>query len=425
MEKYGSILKIWMFNALVVVVAKPKHVQIILTKCLEKETRYKFAKDAFGNSLLTAPVATWRSHRKTINPAFSQQILDSFVDIFVKHSQILVRKLEEEVDDQKTFDVHEHLSRCSLDIICETAMGTTVDAQTKPSKLLHATRRGAQILVERCVRLWLHPNITFRLSQRGRELKEVLDYVQGYTGNLVRKRYEEFHSRIDDNFRDTSRKPFLEHLLSLGDQMTFLELRNEVDLFITAGSDTVTTTTGYVLVCLGMYQHIQQEIIQEIDEIFGISTRPITRDDLPKLKYMERVIKETMRLYPPVPLIARSVTEDIDLGELILPAGCSVVVGIIGMHRDPETWTDPLKFDPDRFTSEEAAKRHPYSYIPFSGGPRNCIGIKFSMMAVKVLLATILRSYKIHTDIKPQDIKLSVEIVSKMIGGANISISKR
>ncbi|KAF2898377.1 hypothetical protein ILUMI_07780 [Ignelater luminosus] len=132
-----------------------------------------------------------------------------------------------------------------------------------------------------------------------------------------------------------------------------------------------------------------------------------------------------MRIYPPAPIIGRSVTEDVDLGDFILPAGTSLAVGIIGTHRDPETWPNPMKFDPDRFLPEEVAKRHPCSYIPFSVGPRNCIGLKFAMMEMKVLVATILRAYKINTSMKPENMKLSLEIVCKIIGGYNISIKKR
>ncbi|KAF2904726.1 hypothetical protein ILUMI_01441 [Ignelater luminosus] len=132
-----------------------------------------------------------------------------------------------------------------------------------------------------------------------------------------------------------------------------------------------------------------------------------------------------MRIYPPAPIIGRSVTEDVDLGDFILPAGISLAIGIIGTHRDPEIWPNPMMFDPDRFLPKEVAKRHPCSYIPFSVGPRNCIGVKFAMMEMKVLVATILRSYKISTSISPENMKLSLEIVSKIIGGYNISIKKR
>ncbi|KAF5272199.1 hypothetical protein FQA39_LY01281 [Lamprigera yunnana] len=422
--QYGSPMLVWIFNVPVVAITEPKHAQVVLNSALEKDSRYSFARELFGDGLLTAPVNVWKYHRKIINPAFNQKILDTFMHIFVNQSIVLIDQLSKEVDGG-VFNVHRYISRCSLDIICETAMGVTVDAQTKPSKLLHEIRRAAQVLVERALRVWLHPQIIFNHTERGQKFKEAIDYVHDFTGNLVRQRREEFFSKKDAVFEDDSKKPFLEHLLGLSDQMTFLELRHEVDLFITAGSDTITTTTGYVLVCMGMYPDIQEEVAKELDEVFGKTNRPITKDDLSKLIYMEKVVKETMRIYPPVPVIARSITEDVDLDGIILPSGVSAAICIIGIHRDPETWPDPLKFDPTRFDAEEVAKRHPYSFIPFSAGPRNCIGIKFAMMSMKVLLSTILRSYKVHTNIKPEDIKLSVEIVSKMIGGANIFITKR
>lgn len=134
----------------------------------------------------------------------------------------------------------------------------------------------------------------------------------------------------------------------------------------------------------------QEKVFEELQEIFGGNDRRIVAEDLAKMKYLEMVIKETLRLFPPGCVVARSITKDIQLSTLIkiegtffkcqllesctIPMGSGCLLGIYHMHRDPELWTDPLKFDPDRFLPEEVAKRHPYSWIPFSGGPRNCIG---------------------------------------------------
>ncbi|KAI2474361.1 hypothetical protein C4B38_000445, partial [Diabrotica virgifera virgifera] len=115
-----------------------------------------------------------------------------------------------------------------------------------------------------------------------------------------------------------------------------------------------------------------QKVFEELIDILGPDRR-VFPDDLPQMKYLERVVKETLRLFPAVPLLARTLQDDIDAGDMVFPSGSSVLVGTVFVHRNPVHWPDPLKFDPDRFLPENAAKRHPCTYIPFSYGPRNCI----------------------------------------------------
>lgn len=132
---------------------------------------------------------------------------------------------------------------------------------------------------------------------------------------------------------------------------------------------------SFVFIMLGMFPDYQERVYEEIMDVIGPDRR-ITVHDLPKLQFMERVIKETMRIFPVGPLLVRKLTGDIMLRGKILPEGGSVVLGIMSLHRDPKIWPDPMKFDPDRFLPEEVAKRHPYAWLAFSGGPRNCVGKK-------------------------------------------------
>lgn len=99
-----------------------------------------------------------------------------------------------------------------------------------------------------------------------------------------------------------------------------------------------------------------------------------TLEDLPKLKYTERVIKESLRVFPGAPFVARVVEEDVDLGDVVIPRGANIGLGYLHLHRSEKYWKEPLKFDPDRFLPERLINRHPYTWLPFSGGPRNCVG---------------------------------------------------
>lgn len=146
------------------------------------------------------------------------------------------------------------------------------------------------------------------------------------------------------------------------------------------------------------------------------------------MKYLGRVIKETMRLFPIAPLLIRQVNGDLDIGGgYTLPKGSTVFLAIWKLHRSADIWDDPLCFNPDRFLPEQVAKRHPYAYIPFSAGPRNCIGLKYAMMSMKILLATLLRNYIFMKDkhVNIEDIEIKAEVFLKTIDPITIKIKRR
>jgi cytochrome P450 family 4 len=140
----------------------------------------------------------------------------------------------------------------------------------------------------------------------------------------------------------------------------------------------------------------QAKCIEELDEIFGDDKdRVPTMNDLRGMKYLEMCIKETLRLYPSVPSFGRTISEPIRVGDYYLPSGSEIFITPWITHRLPHLYPEPERFIPERFSPENCEKRHPYAYIPFSAGPRNCIGHKFAIIEMKVVLSNILRHYKL------------------------------
>ncbi|KAJ8920819.1 hypothetical protein NQ315_015609, partial [Exocentrus adspersus] len=131
-----------------------------------------------------------------------------------------------------------------------------------------------------------------------------------------------------------------------------------------------------------------------------------------ELKFMERCIKETLRIYPSVPFIARVLEEDVIASNgCVIPKGAPAHIHIYDIHRNPKIWSNPEKFDPDRFLPENCRNRHPFAYVPFSAGPRNCIGQKFALLELKVALCGILRNFKLEPVDTPESIVLITDIV--------------
>lgn len=159
--------------------------------------------------------------------------------------------------------------------------------------------------------------------------------------------------------------------------------------------------------------------------IFQDSDRNATLNDLNDMKYLDRVIKEALRLYPPVPKVGRVLSEDVQLDEYKIPMGCMIGVHIYYLHRDERFFPDPEKFEPDRFLPENTAGRHPYAYIPFSAGSRNCIGRKFAQYEELSVLSSIFRNFKVKTVDKREDVKVASEIILRPLNGINVTIERR
>ena len=163
---------------------------------------------------------------------------------------------------------------------------------------------------------------------------------------------------------------------------------------------------------LANHKNVQDEVRQEIIDVIGDNSQPPSYSDLQELAYTERCLKECLRIYPSVVLIGRDINEDVQTSTgYIIPKGTMAHIFIYDLHRNPDLYPDPLKFDPDRFLPENIQKRHPFAYIPFSAGSRNCIGQRFAMLELKALLCGILRKFNLEAVDRPEDIVFQADLV--------------
>ncbi|XP_067130119.1 cytochrome P450 4C1-like [Centruroides vittatus] len=177
----------------------------------------------------------------------------------------------------------------------------------------------------------------------------------------------------------------------------------DIGALIFAAFHTTSNAVFWSLYFLGRFQEIQDKVYMELQSIFQNDTnRNITVDDLLKMKYLECVIKESMRIYPPVPIIGRKNPYELKIDDYVLPPKSTFVIGIHAIHHNPSVYENPEVFDPDRFLPENFKKLHPYAFLPFSAGPRNCLGGKAAMVTIKTAMANILRNFKVYS-LDPQD----------------------
>ncbi|XP_043285788.1 uncharacterized protein [Venturia canescens] len=435
-NSYPSPFKIWMGPRLFTVIYEPEQLKSVLLspKTIEREALYQLASPWLGDGILTASADKWRIHRKLIAPTFNVKILETFVEVFARQSEVMVEQMSKELGGGD-FNVFAYVTLCTLDIICETAMGVTAYAQVeKDNVYVHSASRAFEIIWKRVCNIWLHSELIFSLTKLHRDQKQCIKNLHGVTHDVIQRK-KNASGRIEKPLESeysgsTKRKAFLDHLLELSDQFTEKEVKAEVNTMLIAANDTTGTVVTFALLMLANHPEIQQKAYEELCDIYGdevSSNSPIQNEDLHRMIYLERVIKETLRLFPVAPIIGREVQEDLDIGDHTLPKGSTVIMGILKIHRWEKLWPDPLKFDPDRFLPEEVAKRHPYSYVPFSAGPRNCVGLRYAMMAMKTLVATVLRRYVLITDkiSAVEDIKLKSEFILKPVDPIRLRIQKR
>jgi len=213
------------------------------------------------------------------------------------------------------------------------------------------------------------------------------------------------------------------------EKLTFNQLAAQAFVFYVGGFETSATTTQWTLYEMALNPDIQEKTRKDINDVLAKHGGKITYDSIMEMKYLDRVVAETLRKYPPVPFLQRECNTRYQISGTkdVLEKGTLVFMPIYGLHMDPYYFPNPEKFDPDRFTEEEKQKRHHFAYLPFGEGPRNCIGMRFGLLQTKVGLATILSNYELHVcEETPVPLKLDpTQVVFSPAGGVmKLRISK-
>ncbi|XP_049875570.1 probable cytochrome P450 313a4 [Pectinophora gossypiella] len=210
------------------------------------------------------------------------------------------------------------------------------------------------------------------------------------------------------------------------------ELSDEMMVLMLGGTDTSANAAAFTLIMLSRYPAIQQKVFEELKKVFDDdSKRPIVPEDLLQLKYLDIVLKETLRLFPPAPLLMRKVTEDITLPSgVTVPKGCSILTNIWAVHRNPTYWGEDVEqFRPERFL--DTPFKHPAQFMPFSFGPRNCPGYTYAMMSMKTFLAMTLREFRVLPATPPDEfnqyppLRLTFELLLKDADDFKICLEPR
>ncbi len=308
--------------------------------------------------------------RRAMNPALHKNMLEGYSETMIRCTDAILNTWE----GRDQVDMLVEMRRIALLILTETLFG--VDFQPDLDRLWKAILKTLKYISPG---LWLVWKRAPRLGY-GAALRQVDDYLH----RIIRARRADTADRHD----------LLSHLVRTSG-LSDAVIRDQLLTMLIAGHDTSTALLSWALYLLGQHPDAYQQAQSEVDSVLGGQIPGMAH--LADLRYLDRLIDETMRLYPPIHLGSRVAARDLEFQGYTIPKDTRVMYSIYLTHRMRAHWADPRAFNPDRFLpTSNRTPYTPYTFLPFGGGPRNCIGAAFAQVEAKIVLARVLQRYALR-----------------------------
>uniref|UniRef100_A0AAQ5XMN2 Cytochrome P450 3A n=1 Tax=Amphiprion ocellaris TaxID=80972 RepID=A0AAQ5XMN2_AMPOC len=349
-DKYGKTWGIFDGRQPVLCITDPGMIKTVLIKeCYSLFTnRRNFCLNGpLYDAVTVAEDDQWRRIRSILSPSFTSGRLKEMLDIMKQHSANMMSSLKKKADKDEPIALKDVFGSFSMDIVTSTAFSVDIDSLNNPSD----------------------PFVT--------NIKKMLKF---------------------DLFNPL--------LIIIG--LTDHEILSQSMIFLFAGYETTSSTLTFLAYNLATNPGVMKKLQQEIDTTFP-NQAPIQYQPLMQMEYLEGVINESLRLYPIAPRVERVAKGTVEINGIVIPKGMVVMVPTWPLHRDPDVWLEPEKFKPERFCKENKDSIDPYTYMPFGLGPRNCIGMRFALVMIRLALVEILRKYNFAV-CKETEIPLEMDI---------------
>lgn len=382
-DRYGDVVRLRLGTLSDYLLRHPDHIDYVLRTHPEnywKDRITKLLHPVVGNGLLTSEGDFWRRQRKLVQPGFSRDRIDDYARTMVESTQRTLAGWE----PGRPITVQDETSRLTLAIVSRCLFESDVEdaAETVGDALEVIMNRF--LIPTKWIPLsdYLPFPSTFRYWSAIRRLDDVIY-------GMIRRR------RVSD-----ARGDLLGRLIAEQDDdgrgMTDRQLRDEVVTLFLAGHETTALALTYTLHLLARHPEVEARVLDELDGVLGPGEGSLTAADVPRLAYLEAVVRESMRLYPPAWSIGREALEDDEVGGFHAPRRTQFTIAIWLVHRDPRWFDDPSAFRPERWENDLIRRLPRCAYMPFGGGPRICIGNHFAMMEMVLVLGTILAKYRLE-----------------------------
>uniref|UniRef100_Q4QQR3 Cytochrome P450, family 4, subfamily b, polypeptide 1 n=1 Tax=Xenopus tropicalis TaxID=8364 RepID=Q4QQR3_XENTR len=430
-NKYPNAFPLWIgkfFGTLII--TDPDYAKVVFGRSDPKtSTGYNFLVPWIGKGLLILSGNTWFQHRRLITPGFHYDVLKPYVSLISDSTKIMLDELDVYSNKDESVELFQHVSLMTLDSIMKCAFSYHSNCQTdKDNDYIQAVYDLSWLTQQRIRTFPYHSNLIYFLSPHGFRFRKACRIAHLHTDKVIGQRKKLLESKEElEKVQKKRHLDFLDILLCSKDEngqgLSHEDLRAEVDTFMFEGHDTTSSGISWILYCMATHPEHQQKCREEISEALG-ERQTMEWDDLNRMPYTTMCIKESLRLYPPVPSVSRELAKPITFHDgRSLPAGMLVSLQIYAIHRNPNVWKDPEIFDPLRFSPENSSKRHSHAFVPFAAGPRNCIGQNFAMNEMKVAVALTLKRFELSPDLSKPPLK-QPQLVLRSKNGIHVYLKK-
>ncbi len=386
-EKEG-ICEISLGNNRMYLTDRPEVARHILQKNHKNYMKSKIVTDFtpyIGHGLLTVDGAYWRKQRRLLQPGFHKQKLQQLTEIMLTETDEFMSHLQVSVGSGKKILLAKEMMELTMNVVARGLFGAAMskeDLQVIDESLTAIQKHLVTLVRKPMVKPLLH------LIGRERKIRKYIEQIDEIIFRLIRERRasKEEHGDLLDMLLNSRYE-------DTGEGMTDKQIRDESLIFFVAGHETSANALTWAFYLLQQHPEIEARILSEANSL--TADGPLDFDKINQLRYTKQVIQEAMRLYPPAWILDRVALEDDQADGYAIPKGVPVNVFIYGIHRHEDYWPDPNKFDPNRFDPEAIKTQTKFSYFPFGGGPRLCIGQGFAMLEMQIIVAEMLQRFKL------------------------------
>ncbi|XP_063785321.1 thromboxane-A synthase [Pseudophryne corroboree] len=447
LRTYGPITGYYMGRRAVVLLSDPESVKQVLQKDFANFTnrmKLNLATKPMSDSLLCLRDEQWKRVRSVLTPSFSAARMKEMCPLINQGCDVLVSSLQRYADSGESCNVQRCYACYTMDIVASVAFGTRVDSQEDPDHpVVQNSKKFLELFTpfKPLILLTLaFPSIMIPIARLlpNKNRDQINGFFRKFIRNMIAQR--------DQQPANERRRDFLQLMLEARDSVAHVgvdhfDVVNQADLaapqkgnadepskktktlnedeilgqsflFLIAGYETTCSLLSFVTYLLVANPECQETLLREVDE-FAEKHESADYNTVHDLPYMDMVVSEALRMYPPAFRFAREATHDYTVMGCKIRAGTVVEIPVGCIQNDPQYWPDPEKFRPERFTAEEKLKRHPFSYLPFGAGPRSCIGMRLAILEAKITLFRILQKFRFEKCPQTQ-IPLQVTTVSTL-----------
>ncbi|KAJ4842829.1 hypothetical protein Tsubulata_017094 [Turnera subulata] len=399
---YGGIFRLTFGPKSFLIVSDPsiaKHILKDNSKAYSKGILAEILEFVMGKGLIPADGDVWRVRRRAIVPALHQKYVAAMISLFGQATDRLCKKLDAAASDGEDVEMESLFSRLTLDIIGKAVFNYDFDSLTNDAGIVEAVYTVLREAEDRSVApipFWEIP-IWKNISPRQKKVSGALKLINGTLDDLIdicKRMVDEEELQFHEEYMNEQDPSILHFLLASGDDVSSKQLRDDLMTMLIAGHETSAAVLTWTFYLLSKEPIVLSKLQDEVDSVLG--DRFPTIEDMKKLKYTNRVINESMRLYPQPPVLIRRSLEDDMLGKYPIKRGEDIFISVWNLHRSPNLWEDADKFNPERWPLDGPNPNETnqnFRYLPFGGGPRKCVGDMFASYETLVAVAMLVRRF--------------------------------